>query len=191
MGPFSVKSRSMYPGRSRPVFQRVKARWICEFWPVSVRNLALLPATPRRTAPADAGRTRTTRTAMKRRRRTDSKYRQATGLALPLFERAFSRGKRRCRIAAADVVDECGQALGQLAILDLEDVFGVPLAGVREVEASHEDVVVGRDDLGVHVVVHVAMAIRRRVLARKRCLAEDRKSTRLNSSHTVISYAVF
>src|SRR5438132_8480285 len=39
--------------------------------------------------------------------------------------------------------------------------------------------------------VHVAFGVPVRVLPRGHDAAEDRKSTRLNSSHTVISYAVF
>src|SRR5436190_18541158 len=40
-------------------------------------------------------------------------------------------------------------------------------------------------------VVHVRVAARRKHYRIARVRAQDRKSTRLNSSHTVISYAVF
>src|SRR5690349_24000758 len=40
-------------------------------------------------------------------------------------------------------------------------------------------------------MVEVRHAVRRRTLARARASVRDRKSTRLNSSHVEISYAVF
>src|SRR5258707_7718007 len=64
-------------------------------------------------------------------------------------------------------------------------------------------VVVGREQLGQlasqpavaladRAVVHVAVEVRRdEHVARQRVVGEDRKSTRLNSSHANISYAVF
>ena len=58
--------------------------------------------------------------------------------------------------------------------MDLEHVLGVQLAGVGEVVAAGEDVVVGDGDLRVHEVVHVvATAVRRRVLAGEASVAED------------------
>src|SRR5207248_463663 len=48
---------------------------------------------------------------------------------------------------------------------DLQHVLRVLLAGVGEIEAADEDDVVTDDDLGVHVIVHGAGGIGRRMLA--------------------------
>src|SRR2546429_5995912 len=47
----------------------------------------------------------------------------------------------------------------------------------------------GPDVLGLHMAQHVAVATDDNNA--EKCLARDRKSTRLNSSHGYISYAVF
>src|SRR6185503_21069342 len=62
-------------------------------------------------------------------------------------------------------VDVGGEPVGQRGVLDLEHIFGVPLARAREVEAACEDDVVGDGDLRVHEVVNRAGAIGSRTLA--------------------------
>src|SRR5437588_8622656 len=64
-------------------------------------------------------------------------------------------------------------------------------AGMHEVEGLVD---VGQGELVRDEVVDVDLALHVPVddlITHKLALAEDRKSTRLNSSHTVISYAVF
>src|SRR6266542_3209872 len=53
----------------------------------------------------------------------------------------------------------------RIGVLDLEHVLGVLLAGVGEIEAADEDVVVADRHLRVHVVVHGAGRVRGRPLA--------------------------
>src|SRR2546423_5247542 len=99
------------------------------------------------------------------------------------YEREFTRTGEGLeidlRIAPADVVDEAGEAVGQVGIGDLEDVFGVQLARVGEVEAAYEDDVVRDRDLGVHVVVDGSGRVGRRVLAREGRPGERRPHERL------------
>ena len=52
------------------------------------------------------------------------------------------------RVPRADFIDEKRQAVGQIRIGDLEDVLGVQLAGVGQVEAADEDDVVRDRDFG-------------------------------------------
>src|SRR3954453_22545180 len=90
-----------------------------------------------------------------------------------------ARGSDRDRgVAPAHFVDEPGQAFGELWILKLEHVLGVQLAGVGEIEAAHEDGVVGHGHLRMHVVVHRARGVRRRDLAREGCAGERRTQKR-------------
>src|ERR1700693_4387267 len=70
-----------------------------------------------------------------------------------------------CGVVAADLVNICGQALGERWIRDLEHVLRVELAGVGEVEAPDEDEVVGDRHLCVHVVVDRPRTIGCRPLA--------------------------
>src|SRR6187200_1486086 len=77
------------------------------------------------------------------------------------------------RVESPNLVHERRELTRQFGVFHLEDVFGVPLAGVREVVASGEEVVVGDDDFGVHEVVYVSLAVRHRVLSREAALAED------------------
>jgi hypothetical protein len=78
-------------------------------------------------------------------------------------------------IALAYPVDEGGQALGQLGVVQLEHVLGVLLAGAGEVEGAGEDPVVGDGDLGVHEVVHRLGSPARRRLAPEVGVLEGRK----------------
>src|SRR6185312_9689054 len=68
------------------------------------------------------------------------------------------------RVARRDAVDVGGAGVGDRCALDLEDVLGVALAAVREVEAADVGVVVGDKDLRVHEVVYRALSLRGRAL---------------------------
>src|ERR671915_1062393 len=65
------------------------------------------------------------------------------------------------RVAGADTVDERGEAIREVGVLDLEHVLGVALAGTREIEATEEDEVVGHRDLRVHEVVYAPFGLPR------------------------------
>src|ERR1700704_4425143 len=83
------------------------------------------------------------------------------------------------RIARTDAVDERRKLVCERLVGDLEPVLGVSLAPLRKVEAADEDDVVSDRDLGMHVVVHGAGRVRRRVLAGERRAYERRTQQRL------------
>ena len=68
--------------------------------------------------------------------------------------------------ALAHRVDPRGDAVGEHAVLDLEDVLGVVLAGPREVVRAREDHVVDHRDLRVHEVVGRVRRVRARAIKR-------------------------
>src|SRR5690242_9909531 len=137
--------------------------------------------------------------------------RSSGGLGVALLDRGADRGAAAGRIDARGPLDGGGGA-GQRRVLDrvaeparvvassqvvhprlvvdavrhLEEereVLGAqvqPLAGPAEVEAAV------RTELALRVLAHVALPLG----PRRRAAKPDRKSTRLNSSHMSISYAV-
>src|SRR5690349_24218232 len=74
---------------------------------------------------------------------------------------------------------------------DVQADLGDPLLGARLRLPGRLVVGAQRVGAGRLLVARVAAALARRVRARAKLAAVDRKSTRLNSSHVEISYAVF
>lgn len=80
-----------------------------------------------------------------------------------------------CRVANAKLVRERREPIGESFVSDLKYVFGVVLAGSREVVAAHKDEVIDDDELRVHVIVDGSWRVRGGDLARERGVCKDRK----------------
>src|SRR5438093_2150970 len=86
----------------------------------------------------------------------------------------FWRSGRGRRVARIDRVHEFDEAVGQRRAVELEQVFRVVLAGVRQVVTAGKDGVVDHGDLGVHEVVDAGRRVRGGDLGGERERGADR-----------------
>src|SRR5205807_7293476 len=90
-----------------------------------------------------------------------------------------------CLDAASFLTDRASSAVYTLSLHDALPIF------VRALVVSHLPSVDARDDGTALLEATVYTRAEEERIERRQLLLEDRKSTRLNSSHLVISYAVF
>src|SRR6185437_2741943 len=133
--------------------------------------VASRPATITTTVPFGAGRNAwtPTRTATAARAVTTTAAQRNLGPGS-----GWGLRRRRPAIPGGHLVDVADAELRYGVAFDLEDVLGVLLTAVREVEAAGVHVVVGDQDLGVHEVMHGPGGVRGRALGAEAGGADDR-----------------